>query len=55
MIEDAVEEFETVELQMTEVNEIVELSMNSVFDLSIPGTVKLKGRLGNRDVVVLIG
>ena len=36
------------------VSEIVELSLNSVLGLTVPGTMKIKGRLGPKDVTVLI-
>ena len=34
--------------------EVAELSLNSVLGLTLPGTMKVKGKLGTREVMVLI-
>lgn len=54
VFEDAVEKFELVELQTTKVQETVQLLMNSVVGLLNLGMMKLIGKLGDQDVVVLI-
>ena len=51
--EETMKELKTIEI-MEESSAIVELSINSVVGLSNPGTMKVKGRIQERDVVVLI-
>ena len=57
------EEFEFVEevenddkeLNCVEVaNAIIELSINSVVGLTNPGTMKVRGKIGDREVIILI-
>ncbi|KAH9762992.1 hypothetical protein KPL70_001020 [Citrus sinensis] len=42
------------ELETTEINQVVEVSLNSVVGLTTPKTMKLKGTIGEQEVVVLI-
>ncbi|KAL5542906.1 hypothetical protein UlMin_010616 [Ulmus minor] len=42
------------ELEMAEINQLVEVSLNSVVGLTTPKTMKLKGTIGEQEVVVLI-
>lgn len=42
------------ELETVEINQVVEVSLNSVVGLTTPKTMKLKGTIGEQEVVVLI-
>ncbi|KAH9650018.1 hypothetical protein KPL70_026202 [Citrus sinensis] len=42
------------ELETAEINQVVEVSLNSVVGLTTPKTMKLKGIIGEQEVVVLI-
>ena len=42
------------EEEIEEAAEKVELTLRSVFGFSTPGTMKLKGKIGDREVIVLI-
>ena len=42
------------ELETAEINQVVEISLNSVVGLTTPKTMKLKGTIGEQEVVVLI-
>lgn len=54
MFEDAKEDFEPTELQVVNVKNTVELSMNSVVGLSNSSMMKVRGEVLNHGVVVLI-
>lgn len=51
---EADEEEEDVTTKMLEVNRVVELSLNSVVGFTSPGTMKVRGQLEGREVVILI-
>lgn len=43
-----------VELQTAEVDDVAELSLNSAVGISSPGTIKLKGKWSQREVIILV-
>ncbi|MCV5004166.1 retropepsin-like domain-containing protein, partial [Escherichia coli] len=47
-------EDEEPELEAAEINQIIEVSLNSVAGLTAPQTMKLRGTLSEQEVVVLI-
>lgn len=52
--EDEADDADPITLVCTEVNPEVEVSLNSVADLSSPKTMKVRGAIGNQPVVTLI-
>ena len=44
----------TEEPSLIELKDIVELSLNSVVGLTTPGTMKIKGTIGSKEVIILV-
>ena len=44
----------TEEPALIKLKDAVELSLNSVVDLTTPGTMKIKGMIGSKEVIILV-